>query len=195
VQARSEATVAAILTAARSVLHEGGEFTARTVAARAGIAPASMYRYFTDTDDVIDALLVEHATAAEAMVGEVLGGDSGADTAAAMRAVLDGYLALYRARPQLTVVWASATMADRQRVIEEVSDRSLAAQLAAHLVRGGALRSTNRMLAQRLATLWQMAGVALGAVLAAPNSAARRLAEEDLRAFVDYAAARLAERG
>jgi AcrR family transcriptional regulator len=192
-QARSTATVAAVLDAARGLLHDGGELSARSIAARAGIAAPTVYRYFTDTDAVIDALVIDHARAAETMVDGVLAADPGDDIAATFRRVLDGYLELYRTRPELTVVWRSPEMAERQRLIEERSDRGLARRLATHLIAGGAIVTTDpRTFECRVATYWQMAGSALATVLTAPRARDRRIAEDDVHAFVEHAAVRCA---
>lgn len=190
-QARSTATVAAVLDAARGLLHDGEELSARSIAARAGIAAPTVYRYFTDTDAVIDALVIDHSRAAEAMVDGVLATDPGDDVAVTFRRVLDGYLELYRTRPELTLVWRSSEMAERQRSIEERSDRGLAHRLAAHLVVGGAIAPKDRRSVEaRVAMYWQMAGVALAAVLQADGPRARRAAEDDAHAFVEHAATR-----
>ena len=59
VQARSTATVQAVLDAARAVLNAGDELTARSIAERAGIAAPTVYRYFADVKAVVDALVGE----------------------------------------------------------------------------------------------------------------------------------------
>jgi AcrR family transcriptional regulator len=192
-QARSAATVAAVLGAARGLLHDGEELSARTIAARAGVAAPTVYRYFADIDAVVDALVIDHARAAEAMVERVLAADPGDDVAMTFGRVFDGYVELYEAHPELTVVWSSPEMAERQRLIEERSDRSLAKRLSDHLVEGGAVdRKDRRSVESRVETYWQMAGVALAAVLDAPGPRARRVAEDDARAFVAHAAMRCA---
>ncbi len=189
VQARSAVTVQAVLDAARAVLQAGGELTARSVAERAGIAAPTVYRYFTDVEAVVDALVREHATAAEAMVTAVLADDDGTDVGVAFARVLDGYLRLYQARPEFTVMWSSVELAERQRAVEEHSDQALAGRLAAHLVAGGAVpRAQRDRFAGRVALHWRMAGVALGAVLRASRPAERRDADRDLHDFVAYAA-------
>lgn len=193
-QARSATTVAAILDAARALLHDDDELSARSIAERAGIAAPTVYRYFADIDAVVDALVVEHARAAEAMVEQVLAGDPGDDVTTTFRRVLDGYVRFYAERADLTVAWRSAEMAERQREIEQQSDRGLAHQLAAHLVAGGAVaHGDRRAFIRRVETHWAMAGVALGAVLRATDRRTRAAAEADVRAFVDYAASRCAD--
>ena len=61
VQARSRATVARLLEAAESIVEEQGpdELTTTEVAHKAGLSPASLYRFFADRDDLIDALLIK----------------------------------------------------------------------------------------------------------------------------------------
>ena len=192
-QARSTATVAAILDAARALLRGDEELSARSIARGAGIAAPTVYRYFADTDAVLDALVVEHARTAEAMVERILDADAGDDVTTAFRRVLDGYLQLYTERPELTLAWRSAQMAERQRLIEERSDRGLAHRLAVHLVEGGAITPKDLgVFVTRVETHWQMAGVAIAAVLRAPDRRTRSVAEDDVRAVVDFAATRCA---
>lgn len=60
-QARSRETVARLLEAAERLVEEEGPdaLTTTAVAARAGVSPASLYRFFADRDELFDALLIE----------------------------------------------------------------------------------------------------------------------------------------
>jgi AcrR family transcriptional regulator len=168
----------------------GEEPTARTIAASAGIAPATVYRYFPDVDSVLDALVHEHAAVAEATVAAALSTDTSTDARSVFRLVIETYLSLYRRRSEFTVEWRSAVMAERQRLVEERSDRGLAHRLCAHLVARGLVLRHTAELESRIETHWHMAGVAIGALLrAGPKQ--RAAAERDLWAFVDHAAATL----
>lgn len=61
VQARSRETVARLLRAAEQLIEaEGpGALTTSAVAERAGVSPASLYRFFAGRDELFDALLIE----------------------------------------------------------------------------------------------------------------------------------------
>lgn len=190
-QDRSARRVAAILTAARSLLQErpASEVSIRAVAERAGTSPASVYRYFDDLDEVLDALVVEHATAAERAVADALAASRHRSVAGVFDLVVRTYLDLYERRPELTVGWRSATLADRQRAIEEASDEGLARVLGAHLQARGLIDAITPEIEARLVADWTVAGTALGLVLAAaPEHRAARTA--DLAALVRWLADR-----
>ena len=62
VQARSRQTVERILGAAAVLIEEGGveAVTTRAIAERAGITAPSLYRFFADREQVLDALIEQH---------------------------------------------------------------------------------------------------------------------------------------
>lgn len=191
-QERSESLVESIVDAARSLLrdHEPAGLTARAIAERAGVAPASVYRYFRDVDEVIDIVLRQHADVAERTIAEALAGSTHRTVPEVYEFVVSTYLDLYRRRPELTVAWRSATLADRQRVIEAESDRGLALALGAHLVHRGLLDRLDARRRHLLVAHWATAGALLGQVLQAP-AARRRMLEAELLALVRYLADRL----
>jgi AcrR family transcriptional regulator len=190
-QERSAKRVASILAAARSLLQENpaSEVSIRGVAERAGTSPASIYRYFDDIDEVLDALVVEHATVAEQAVAEALAASRHRSVAGVFDLVVRTYLDLYHRRPELTVAWRSSALADRQRSIEEASDEGLARALGAHLVDRGLIRELTAEVEARLVADWTVAGVSLGLLLsAAPERRADR--EADLLGLVRWLARR-----
>jgi AcrR family transcriptional regulator len=62
VQERSRQTVARILDAAAALIDEAGvdAATTRAIADRAGVAYPSLYRFFADREEILDALLERH---------------------------------------------------------------------------------------------------------------------------------------
>jgi AcrR family transcriptional regulator len=71
-QARSEATVNAIVDAATRVLAKRGYLgtTTNHIAERAGVSIGSFYEYFRNKDAVVRAVLEKHMTAGEALFAE-----------------------------------------------------------------------------------------------------------------------------
>lgn len=193
-QARSRAKVDAILAAARARLQATPEepLTTSALAADAGIAVATLYRYFDHVDDVLDVLVHEHAEASAVALEAALAATP-TSVIDVYRAVLDAHLALYDARPELTRTWASAQLAARQAAIEAASDRRLAHRVADHLVAAGLVPDDATPRVQAVAH-WNAVGSLLGAVLAAP-SAARPALEADLRRALDALATGLAGGG
>lgn len=193
-QARSRAKVQAILDAARRRLQDDPEapLTTRGLADDAGMAVATLYRYFNDVDDVLDVLVHEHAEASAAAVDQALV-TADASVVEVYRAVLDAHLDLYRTRPELTRAWASPQLAARQAAVEQTTDQALARRVGAHLA-GLRLVAPGPVTDARVEAHWAAAGALLSAVLAAPPSV-RPALEVDLRAAVDGLARSLGSDG
>lgn len=190
-QGRSAERVATILAATRELLQQQPEsaVTIRAIADRAGTSPASVYRYFDDLDQVVDALVMEHSDIATNAVSGVLASSRHTTVSGVFVLVVRTYLDLYERRPELTLAWRSATMARRQQVIEEASDEGLAHLLGAHLRRRGLIDELTPQIESRLAADWTVAGTLLGLVLrAAPERRGDRVA--DLEALVRWFASR-----
>lgn len=120
-QERSRRTVRQILDATEQLVAEGGidAATTRAIAERAGVAVPSLYRFFADRDDILDALLAqlvadldEHARRAEAewRPGDIEG---------LIRLELDLHAAYFESHPSLSALWfggrASAAVVDAVR--------------------------------------------------------------------------------
>ena len=75
-QARSKATVEAVLGAAAHVFERHGYAAATTdrIAERAGVSVGSLYQYFPNTDAILVTLAERHIDAGFALVGELLAG-------------------------------------------------------------------------------------------------------------------------
>lgn len=190
-QARSAKRVGLVLDAARALLqeHDPAEVTIRAVAERAGTSPASVYRYFDDVDQVIDVLLTEHATEAEQAVAAALDHSRARTVAGVFELVVRTYLDLYDRRPELTVVWRSPALADRQRAVEERSDAGLAVAVGTHLVSRGLLSALTPAVETRLIAHWTTAGALLGVVLRTAGDE-RAALEAELVALVRWFAGR-----
>jgi AcrR family transcriptional regulator len=108
-QARSRATVSAVLEATTRILDRQGSDAATTtrIAEVAGISIGTLYQYFSDRDEILDALQDREFERAMALVQGVLG-KAGADGIAedVAREVIRGLLALYAEAPGLHRVLA-----------------------------------------------------------------------------------------
>lgn len=190
-QGRSAERVTAILAAARHLLQHDdvGDVTVRRIAAQAGVTAASVYRYFADVDEIVDHLLVEHAEASATAVHDALAASTSRSVSGVFERVLRAFLDLYARRPDLTIVWRSPTLADRQRRHDAAADRAIAGEIGRHLVRTGAIREITPDLHDRLAVHFEVAGALLGALLRAEGPQ-RQVLEDDLIALVRHLGSR-----
>lgn len=101
-QARSRASVDAILTAAERLLvaHGAGAVTTNHIAERAGVSVGTLYQYFADKDAVFDAV-------AERFVGSLVGitavpeGTPPDDLTSRLRVLIDGTVQVMSSKPGL----------------------------------------------------------------------------------------------
>ena len=102
-QARSHATVDAILDAAAQVLVEEGYDAATTnrVAKLAGVSVGSLYKYFPNKDAIVAALLDRHEMAMLAHLGKMMTELADAPLEDAVRVYVDAMLAIHAASPKL----------------------------------------------------------------------------------------------
>lgn len=106
VQQRSAERLSRILDACARLLDEGGYdgLSTRAVAGRADVPIGSVYRFFSNKRDMVDALaernLERYAERVTARLAEI----PAADWRAAMDAVLDEYLAMKRTAPGFSLV-------------------------------------------------------------------------------------------
>lgn len=183
--------MAAILAAARALLQERSptDVTLRAVAERAGTSPASVYRYFDDLDHLLDTLVAEHARASEEAVAEALATSRHRSVAGVFELVARTFLDLYERRPELTVAWQSAALADRQQEVDATADEGLARTLGDHLHERGIIGPPTPEVEARLVSDWITAGALLGVVLRSdPDQRDARI--HDLVALVRWLASR-----
>lgn len=107
-QARSRATVTAILDAMTRILDREGTDAATTtrVAEVAGISIGTLYQYFSHRDAILDALQDREFERAMEMMQRVLVADASGSAPDVAREVIEGLLALYAAAPGLHRVLA-----------------------------------------------------------------------------------------
>jgi AcrR family transcriptional regulator len=101
-QARSRVTVEAILDGAVRVLEQEGTESATTtrIAEVAGVSVGTLYQYFSERDDILDALQDREFERAKAMIFSRLSAGSSSERELA-RSIVSGLLELYRSAPAL----------------------------------------------------------------------------------------------
>jgi AcrR family transcriptional regulator len=106
-QQRSRRTVHQILDAAEQIVGTQGvdAATTRAIAERAGVAIPSLYRFFADRDEILDAL-VEHMTAdLDQQAREAEAAWQPGDPADLIRLELDTATAYFEAHPSAVALW------------------------------------------------------------------------------------------
>jgi AcrR family transcriptional regulator len=115
VQARSQARVERILTAATAVVEEQGvdAATTRAIAAAAGVPVATLYQFFADRDAVLDAVLERELDALDRHVAarshEATAGADAGNVTATLAGFIDFafevHRAYYHSRPAFARLW------------------------------------------------------------------------------------------
>src|SRR5262245_1884739 len=103
VQARSLATVDALLSAVAQILVAGEYERATTnhLARRAGVSVGSLYQYFPDKGALMKELLARHLQRRRAAIAEALAETSARSPAEAVRLLLRGVFEAHRVDPAL----------------------------------------------------------------------------------------------
>lgn len=103
IQARSQATVRAILDAAAHVLSKEGYDNASTnrVAERAGVSIGSLYQYFPGKESLVAALIDEHRARSLEVFVEKAGEVAGAPLPVAVETLVEALVEAHEADPQL----------------------------------------------------------------------------------------------
>lgn len=103
-QARSKATVDAIIEAATQILAETGWACLNTnaIAARAGVSVGSVYEYFPNKQAILDVIIEDHLQAGEALLVEAASEISGpAAPDRVVETLVSGFIRLHRDDPRL----------------------------------------------------------------------------------------------
>ncbi len=102
-QARSKVTVEAILDGAIRVFdrEKSGSVTTSQIAEAAGVSVGTLYQYFGDRDDIIDALQEREFERAGSMLADKLSPTAFSSPRDLAHAIVAGLLELYRAAPGL----------------------------------------------------------------------------------------------
>ena len=138
-QARSRETVERILAAAGELILEEGIDAATTtaIAARAGVGPSSLYRFFADRDELFALLL-------EAEVREIERAGQAAEDAWELRSVrdyvqrmLDMFLDYHERRPLFVRLWFGGRVSPAVTAIAQAGNLVLAERARERLVAAG----------------------------------------------------------
>jgi AcrR family transcriptional regulator len=131
VQRRSRRRVELLLTAAAELLAEGGveALTIRSLAARAEIPVATIYRYFANRDEIIAAYLDHELEQIDKAVVEAVLGLERVTVRSLVQAVALAHMRHHQAHPEGVPVWFGGRL--NPAVIDRV--RELDARLAASL--------------------------------------------------------------
>jgi AcrR family transcriptional regulator len=107
VQERSRRTVQQILDAAEQIVGEEGvdAATTRAIAERAGVSAPSLYRFFADRDQILDALLVAMLSELEDAAERAERGFTGSSIEQYVRLEMELHLAFYERHPSLARLW------------------------------------------------------------------------------------------
>ena len=107
VQARSRETVERILGAAADLLEEGGvdAVTTRAIAERADVTAPSLYRFFADREQVLDALIEQHLGRLSAFLAEAETGWTPSSVAEFVDRELGLYAAYFQANRNTARLW------------------------------------------------------------------------------------------
>jgi AcrR family transcriptional regulator len=118
-QARSKATVNAIVEASARILAEDGWAGVNTnaIAKRAGVSVGSVYEYFRDKQGILDVIVDRHLSAAEAMLAEAASRlAAGSNIDLVVSTLVDAFMHVHSEDPALHRALSSeAPLSDNQR--------------------------------------------------------------------------------
>jgi len=125
-QARSRRTVQRILDAAEVLVGESGvdAATTRAIADRAGVAAPSLYRFFADRDEVLDAVLERALLDLDAHAEAAERNWMGTSIEDFIRLELELHVAYYEEHPSFVKLWFGGRVSPP--VVEEVHARNRA---------------------------------------------------------------------
>ncbi len=134
VQARSRTRVEAILDAAAEVLARGDldALTIRAVADGAGVPTGTIYQFFTDKEQLLQAVSLRYVAATHDTLQAALA-PRRADWREDLDAVVDGYADMVRGAPAMRVLWLADALDATTTSLADEADDQIAVRLAAHL--------------------------------------------------------------
>lgn len=141
VQARSRETVERILDAAGALLEESGvdAVTTRAIAERAGITAPSLYRFFADREQVLDALLEQHLERLSTFLAEAEAGWTASSATEFVAGELGFYVTYFQANRNAARLWLDGRVSPtvraevlryNQRTAQRLHSLAIAAGLA-----------------------------------------------------------------
>lgn len=130
VQARSRETVARLLEAAERLIEQDGPdaLTTSSVAAEAGVSPASLYRFFASRDELLDALLFELLADLDGHTEELERTWEITSVADFVDRELDLHVDYYERRPSLGRLWFGGRVSPAVTSAVHQRNRTLAAR-------------------------------------------------------------------
>jgi len=182
-QARSQASVDAVIEAAAQVLLRSGYAAATTnrIAEVAGVSIGTLYQYFADKDAVFDALIERELEAAGSVL-DAASIDPGQPLGATLRQLLDGFRTLQPRGPELYRQLEHVPNALLRRHVAERNELALAFARRLLEAHRAALRVQDLDLAA-FVIVHSIQGVYLNA---SPEDFGARLSEELARLFTRY---------
>lgn len=146
-QARSRARIGEALDAAeRLLVSEGaGAVTTTRVAAEAGAAVGSVYRYFPDKSAIFDALATRYLGEFEALMEEMVtrAGDETWEDPIGL--LIDVYVDHYRIHPALRALWFGRHLSDEIAAVDRLHKRTMAEGVRRILTRLGLVTGTRSL--------------------------------------------------
>lgn len=141
VQARSRETVARLLRAAEQLIEAEGPdaLTTTAVADRAGVSPASLYRFFAGRDELLDALLIELLADLDRHAEEHERGWEIGSVDDYVDRELDLHVAYYEQHPSLGRLWFGGRVSPAVSAAVHERNRTLATRGRDALVAAGLL--------------------------------------------------------
>ena len=138
VQARSQARVERILTAATALVEDGGvdAATTRAIAVAAGVPVATLYQFFADRDAVLDAVLEQELEALDRHVAAQRP-PATATLAGFVDFAFEVHRAYYRSRPAFARLWFGGRRTPPVEAAVRARGRRLAHQWHAVMVAAG----------------------------------------------------------
>ncbi|QUW83975.1 TetR/AcrR family transcriptional regulator [Streptomyces mirabilis] len=141
VQARSRETVERILDAAALLLEEDGveAVTTRAIAKRAGITAPSLYRFFVDREQILDALMEQHLERLGAFLAADEAGWTPSSLTELVERKLDSFAAYFQANHNAARLWLDGRVSPtvraevlryHRRIAEHLHDLAVADGLA-----------------------------------------------------------------
>lgn len=146
-QGRSRARLQHILQAAdRLLAREGLEaLTTTRIAAEAGISVGSLYKYFADRHAILAALAAHYAEELAGLMERFADEAATAEWDDLPGAVIDAYVALYRARPGHRALWFGRAKSDEVIAADKEKKRVEVDALGRILVARGIVHDDDRL--------------------------------------------------
>ena len=151
-QARSQARIDAALDAATGILEREGidAVTTTRVAAEAGMAVGSVYRYFPDREAILDTLWARYLGDFGELMDQLGARAEVESWDDPVGLVIDAFVAFYRDKPALRAIWFGSRLSDDTMAADRQQDLKMAEGLERLIVAQG-LPTSPRLKTQALA--------------------------------------------